>query len=175
MARQPLTETEKIEIISHVKNYGNEWTKIKQNIGRSTATVKSFYHSYLAHGTICPSRGRPIEITEYLKNAIVGYMNVDSLQNLQVVTNEFEIAKSSVKSILNENKIGYYKRTPVSPLTPFRKNRRFNICRQVTNIPPQNLLPIIFTDESTVFMDLEGGGIWRERGFYPPQSFYEKK
>lgn len=49
MARQPLTETEKIEIISHVKNYGNEWTKIKQNIGRSTATVKSFYHSYLAH------------------------------------------------------------------------------------------------------------------------------
>lgn len=86
-------------------------------------------------------------------------MNADPLQNLQVVANQFEIAKSSVKSILNENKIGYYKRTPVSPLTPFHKNRCFNICRQANSIPPQNLLPIIFTNESTVFMD------WKEVEF----------
>lgn len=175
MARTPLTESEKIQIISHVKNHGNEWTKIAQNIGRPVSTVKSFYKSYLEHGTINPTRGRPTVITDEIKDAVVVFMNANLLQNLQVVANEFDIAKSSVKSILNENNIGYYKRTPISPLSQYHKNKRLDIYKQITRIPPQNLLPIIFTDESTVYMDLEGGGIWRERGFYPPQSFYEKK
>lgn len=175
MTKEALTEFEKIEIITHVKSHGNEWTRIGQNIGRPASTVKSFYKSYLEHGTINPTRGRPAIITNEIKDAVVGFMNADPLQNLQVVANEFDIAKSSVKSILNENKISYYKRTPISPLTEFHKNRRLNICRQITSVSPQNLLPIIFTDESTVYMDLEGGGIWRERGFYPPQSFFEKE
>lgn len=32
----------------------------------------------------------------------------------------------------------------------------------------------MFTDESTVVLDLSRHGIWRQRGFHPPESFYWK-
>jgi hypothetical protein len=35
-------------------------------------------------------------------------------------------------------------------------------------------IPIIFTDESTVEVDLSGTGIWRIRGVYPSEVFFRK-
>ena len=37
---------------------------------------------------------------------------------------------------------------------------------------PAALHPIIFTDESTVYDNLNDGGIWREWRHNPPESFY---
>lgn len=78
---------------------------IGQNIGPSASTVKSFCKSYLQNGTINTTRGKPVEIISNHKNVIDGLMNTDPLHILQSVANEFDLPKSSVKDISNENGI----------------------------------------------------------------------
>lgn len=119
-------------------------------------------------------RGRPKEITDDLKEDFVQDMLENPLQSLQSAANKFGVAKSTIKTILNENKKEFFKRTPVSPLTEEHKNKRLEIVSMICSVEPRCLPPIIFTDESSIYVDLEKGGIWRLRGFYPPESFYEK-
>lgn len=97
----------------------------------------------------------------------------DPLQNLYDITKEFNLAESTVKKILNENKIKYFQRIPVSPLTGVHKKNRVKICEKIISVPFKDFWPIIFSDELSIEIQ-EIRGIWREPGTYPPQTFYDK-
>ena len=56
---------------------------------------------------------------------------------------------------------------PVPFLTDLHRMNRIIFSRYITGFPPDQTPPIIITEESTVMVDLEKGGIWRKRGFFP--------
>ena len=125
MAKTALSEKEKIHILNLVNQHGHQQKYISEIVNRKPETVKAFYNSYTKFQTISPKRGRSVKITEEVKYNIVQTMKNNPLQNLQDVATEFDVAKSSVKSILNENKIQYFKRTPIFPLTFQHKLKRY--------------------------------------------------
>lgn len=49
------------------------------------------------------------------------------------------------------------------------------MCTTIASVPYTSLLPIVFIDESTIVENLNNGGVWHERGHYPPQTFYTKE
>lgn len=174
IAKVPLSESEKKEILKLVNQFGNQWSLIGNKIGRCKETVKKFYKSYLQFNTISPKSGRPITITNNIKKSVCALMLSYPTQSLEVVSNNFNISKSTTKNILNENKIKYYSRSAVVPLKPQHKNARINMSKLIVTYPPRSLPPIIFTNESTVCVNLNESGIWREWGHHQPESFYIK-
>ena len=170
-----LSENEKIEIIGNVKLYGNSWNLIGQLTNRNPSTVKSFYNSYVQHQTLSPSRGRPPSISSETKDGIIGSMMSFPTQNLQEVANDFDISITSTKNILNQQKIQYFEKTPIPPLTEAHKIERVKFTEYFINRSYNQIPHLIFSDESLVECDTKGGGIWRRPGDYPPESFYEKE
>ena len=169
--REYLTEQQKIQIITMVSQIGKQWKMISETIERPYETVRSFYNSYIQHNTIFPQRGRPKKIDDDLKASVVGYMDADPTNTLRSVADDFPICPASVRNILNENSINFYRPIPICPLTDNHVNNRMTFCTNMLINLPQN---IIFTDESTVEVNLAGHGIWRRRGLYPPGSFFPK-
>lgn len=49
--------------------------------------------------------GRPLKITDEEKQDVVNYMIQDPLQNLNDISEHFNFAPSTIKDILNQNKI----------------------------------------------------------------------
>lgn len=94
-------------------------------------------------------------------------------QTLRKVAFDFKISHSSVKSIFKQNKLKFFKKSPLAPLTAEHKTARCNFTFQFIS-KSQNSMPIIiFSDEST-FENIINNGIWRKPGEYPPGSFYPK-
>lgn len=166
-----LTEQEKIKIIAMVYVYGHQWKMISETIGHPYETVRSFYKSYIKHDTILPKQGRPIKIDNNLQDQVVKKMEENPTNTLRNVANELPLSPTSVRNILNQNHIQFFQQIAVCPLSPTHVGNRVNFCNNMLNALPQN---IIFTDESSVEVNLKGHGIWRKRGLYPPGSFYEK-
>ena len=160
-----LTEQEKIKIVAMVYVYGHQWKFISESIGHPYDTVKNFYKSYLKHGSILPKQGRPIKIDNDIKERVVQTIEQNPTSTLRCVANNFPICATSVKNILNEHKIQFFQQIPICPLNPNHVTNRINFCNNMINTMPQN---IIFTDESSVEVNLKGHGIWRKRGLYPP-------
>lgn len=96
-------------------------------------------------------------------------MQASPKSNLQEASSNFNISPNSAKTILNTNQIHYFKPISICPLTDRHKNNRIFFTNNMLNGIPQN---IIFTDERTVRVDLNGRGIWRERGLYIQDSFF---
>lgn len=65
--------------------------------------------------------------------------------------------------------------TPVLSLTEDHKIARLSLSDLILSYNYNQLPPIIFTDESTVVKNLNTGGIWREYGHHPPESFYNQE
>lgn len=168
-----LTQKEQIDILMFAEKYQNKWKLIGEKVGRSPNTCKHFFYRYQESHQLNQKMGRPPLVTDDIKQAVVGYMLADPLQNLSDISKEFDLADSSVKKILNENKIKYFQRIPVTPLTGPHKQKRLHICNQIISMPFKNFPPIIFSDESSIEIQ-QVRGIWREAGSYPPQAFYEK-
>lgn len=166
-----LTEQEKIKIISMVYVYGHRWKFSSETIGHPYETVRNFYKSYLEHDTIFPKQGRPIKIDDNEKTNIVNHFRNTATGTLRNASTNFDLSPSSIRKVLNENKIQFFQKILVCPLKQTHFNNRVNFFGNMINAPQQN---IIFTDESTVEVDLGGHGIWRRRGLYPLGTFYEK-
>ena len=115
--------------------YDHQWTFIGNKIGRPASTCKHFYNRYQETQKLKQQIGRPPAITEEKKQEVVKYTLADTLQNLSDITKEFNLAKSTVKKILNENKIKYFQRIPVSPLTGVHKKKRVEICEKIISVP----------------------------------------
>ena len=168
-----LSEKEQIDILLLAEKHEHQWTFIGNKIGRSPSTCKHFFNRYQKSHKLNQQLGRPPVITEEKKQEVVKFMLADPLQNLSDISKEFDLADSTVKKILNDNKIKYFQRIPVSPLANLHKQKRAEICGKIISIPFKNYIPIIFSDESSIEIQ-EIRGIWRQPGTYPPQTFYEK-
>ena len=94
--------------------------------------------------------------------------------NLKGVSEDTNISTTQCKKILNEAGIHYYERICTPPLTPEHVRKRWVFSNNFANLPYYLMPNIIFSDESTVVVDLDGGGVWRYRGEHPPESFYTK-
>lgn len=169
----PFTEKERLKIVYLVEINGKHWKFIAENIpGRSDSTIKSFYKSYEIHGTIFPKLGRPVKITQEIKDDVVKSIEDDPEQHLNDLSSKFDISTTSTKKGLNTNGISYHEKIPITPLKPQHIEARLNMCDRFLIFDYKSLWPIIFTDESTVIVDLKKGGAWRRRGYYPPHAFY---
>lgn len=173
--RRALTEQEKIRIIELVHEYGHQWKLIGSIIDRPFSTCKSFYDSYCKNGTLFPRLGRPPEITRDIENGVIGSIQSDGLQKLSNISKDFDISESTARKILIQNNINYYEKTPITGLKPDQKINRINFCSYFMQFNYKNLPKIIFTDESFVQNYTNRDGIWRIRGFHPPESYYERE
>lgn len=84
---------------------------------------------------------------------------------------ELLLSPTSVKNILNQNHIQFFQPIEVYPLSLTHTENRVNFCNNMLNVLQQS---IIFTDKSSIDVDLKGHGIWRKMDLYHPGSFYEK-
>lgn len=171
----PLTEEEKVQILIYAKEKNNQWGIIGQIMNRNPETIRKFYYNYQKTKELSPKRGRPITITEEVKNDIIESMRQKPTQSLNSISNQFNVSPPSAKKVLNDNKIKYYRKTAISPLTEDHKQARIQMSDIILSYEPHALPPIIFTDESTICENLEEGGIWREWGHHPPESFFTKE
>ena len=172
--RKTLSEEDKINIIVDYNALGARWTDIGKKHGINPNTVRTFINRYKKNHTISPKMGRPIEITAEIKDAVIGAAEADPEISLRDISDIFDISTTSARSALNEDGIKYFQKIPVPPLTATHMQNRVNFATQFAQMAYANMPSLIFTDESTVEVNLNGGGIWRRRGEYPPGSFYEK-
>lgn len=135
--RSLLSEKEKIDILLK-KKYNCQWKLIGNIIGRPADTCKHFYYRYQKTEQLSQQIGRPPTITKTIKQDVVKYMLADPLQNLSDISKEFDLADTTVKKILNENKIKYFQRTPITPLTLSHTKKRVDICAKIISIPFKN-------------------------------------
>lgn len=172
MTRHILTEEEKIDILKKCDLYPRRWSIISRLTGIAPSTIKSFYLSYQKHGKMFPKRGRKQSIDPLDKQDVINYITIDPELSLNDLASMTDISKTSVYNILLENKITYHPKIAISPVTDRHKRNRVQFSMQFANIPYQNIPQIIFTDESTVEVNLKNGGVWRKRGFYNESAFY---
>ena len=104
----------------------------------------------------------------------MGAAEADSEISLRDIRDIFDISTTSARSALNEDGIKYFQKIPVPPLTPTHMQNRVNFGARFAQTAYANMPALIFSDESTVEANLNGGWIWRRRGEYPSESFYEK-
>lgn len=125
-----LTEEEKIRIIELVDEYGRQWKLIGEIVGKHPNTCQSFYLSYSKYHTINPTLGRPMTIDQNKKNEVMSSINEKPDQTLRKVAFDFKISHSSVKSIFKQNKLKFFKKSPLAPLTAEHKTARCNFTFQ---------------------------------------------
>ena len=171
----PLSEQERLKILELVGKYGTKWKFISTFLpGRTEPTIKSFYNSYQKNGTIFPKRGRPIQITQEKRDGIIKSIKEDPEQHLTDLSFEFEISAPSCKMILNKAGFKFQRKIAVAALKKQHIKARLEMADRFLFYNYRDLWPIIFTDESTIVVNLNNGGVWRLRGHHPPQSFYIK-
>ena len=140
--------------------------------GHPESTIRNFMSRYNKNPTLEIKRGRPVKITDNIKQGIVSKYTITPESTLKDGAEIFGLCEASIKKALNEENIYYFQKIPVPFLTDLHRMNRIIFSRYITGFPPDQPPPIIITDESTVMVDLEKGGIWRKRGFFPPWSFY---
>lgn len=118
-----------------------------------------------------PKRGRKPKVTEEIRQQVIDATLSNPFTHLKDHEANVDLGRETIRKILHEESFNYYELTPISPLTEQHINNRLTYCRFVLQ---KGLQPVIFTDESTVVLDLSKKGIWRQRGFHPPSSFFMK-
>ena len=104
-----LTESERLEIIKLAALTNNQWKRIGETIGRNPETCKKFFYSYKKYNTIFPKQGRPKKVDDETEQNIVNSMRNNPLQTLRDVAEENNVSKPTAKTVLNDNKIKYYR------------------------------------------------------------------
>ena len=174
MGKRKLTDKEKFKITMEYARLGNRWTEIGRKIGFSESTIRSFIKK-AQKGQFQGQMGRPKAITEEVKAAIINFVAENCETTLCSLHQKFGPARSTIRSILNQEKIHHFPKTPICNLTDVHKQNRVNFCRIFSNMEYYQLPAIIFTDESSVYVDPGRIGIWRKRGFHPENSLYIKE
>lgn len=169
-----LTEEDKLNIIHEVRTIGKQWTIIGRKYNINPNSCRSFYNSYLTHGTLNPKMGRPVKIDDNKKREVIDAFEQDPETGLRDIAATLNISHTTIKKILNADKIQYFEKIAVPPLTPLHKQNRVQFALRFSTLNYEQLPIIIFTDESTVEANMRDGGVWRRRGEYPHQAFYEK-
>lgn len=168
-----LTEVERVKILTSAAEIGSpKYKLIGERIQRNPETVKKFYNQYQKTQQLFPKRGRPPIVDTCIEQGIVGSVQHYPDQTLDEISNDFSLSPSKVKTILNDHKIYYLNQTPIVGLDENHKQNRVVFCSQFAQTEYKNMPRIIFTDESTVKVNENKGGIWRQKGFHPIEEFY---
>lgn len=86
-------------------------------LDRHPNTVRSFYDSYLIHHIISPKRRRLQNIDSSIIDGVIVSAKSYLTQHLSQIEGDFNLSKSSLKTILNDRNIKYFEKTPVTSLT----------------------------------------------------------
>lgn len=172
--RTELTEKNKIDIIVLYSQINNQWTEMSRRLQIPESTIRSFMNRYLRNPTLNAPKGRPITITDDVREGIVGAVESQADTTLYEISKDFDVSKSSAKQILNDSGISCQRKIPVPPLTQTHKNARVAFCNRFKDIPYKYLPTIVFTDESSIQLTREKTICWRRRGEYPNGSLLEK-
>lgn len=173
--RKFLNEEDKIQIWVLYNQLGSRWVQIGLKVNQNANTVRSFVNRYKKSHVLSPKKGPPFRITQEDKQFVVDLIEADpenTLLDLQIST---KISTSSCKTILNKKGFIYTSLIPMCRLTQQHKINRVNFANYFAHLPLGYARPIIFSDESTICININKRGIWRKRGFYPEEGFYIKE
>jgi hypothetical protein len=145
-------------------------------IGRPIRTIRSFCkraerdeNPYLR-----AKRGPHRKITEDNRIDVIAELIRDrrlSVRSAQRSAPDARISRETIRKIRHQHGYHYYDSVAVPPLSSEAKARRVAFANQ--RLAEALKRPVIFTDESTVMQDLNIGGIWRKKGEFVPEGFYE--
>lgn len=172
MKKVQLTESEKIEILI-MRDKLITYSRIADKLKKPISTVKSFAASYMKTNQISPKRGRKplIQSSDNLKNVVTTMISEEPFMSLRTQSKLIRVSHESIRQIRKKARFGYFKVKKMPPLDLKHKTARIEYCDFI--LEHQKMPPIIFTDESTIQINLEKRGIWRRRGCYPTGSFIE--
>jgi transposase len=81
-----LTESLKIRILIAYNELGPRWTEISRRLDVDSDTARAFINRYEKSGTLHPKMGRPIKITQEIKDGIVGVVKFEQeITNLDLI------------------------------------------------------------------------------------------
>lgn len=169
--RSYLTLEQKAEILTQKNGKNLSPSQISHNTGIARTTIISFLDKYDKEKTLTNKQGRPKKATDEVRQQIVQLVTQNLLQHVRDHAASVPVGRETVRKIMHEEHFDYYSLTPISPLNDQHIINRLQYCDSVLL---NGIQPIIFTDESTVVVDPSKHGIWRQRGFHPQISFYEK-
>jgi hypothetical protein len=174
MTRQQLTEADKIQILIF-KSHQMRPYEIAQQLGKPDSTVRTFLTTYERRHTLSGKRGRRRRIfPDETANDMLNQVAMDPHLSLrdQIAQMGLQIAVSCLQKFRHQHHIHCYQQKPFCPLTPEQMAARVQFCNHILNdVDPA--IPIIFTDESSVEIDLRLGPVWRPKGARIPEEFYE--
>lgn len=169
MKRKEMTEEEKVNILI-LRRMGHSYAQIAEKVGRPRSTVSSFINMYESCHVLSPKRGRKQVSSNLIQEVSSGLEN-DPFLTLRNHASELSLSHETVRKLRKLAKFSYFKVKDMPPLRESHIIARLEYCNYV--LKNTEMPPIIFTDESTVCMNLHKRGIWRRRGSYPNGSFAE--
>ena len=89
-----LTEQNKIDIIVLYHEINNQWTEMSRRLGIPESTIRSFMKRYLQTGTLNVQRGRPITITDEVRNDVVESIESQADQTLYQLSKNFSVSQT---------------------------------------------------------------------------------
>ena len=89
-----LTEQNKIDIIVLYHEINNQWTEMSRRLGIPESTIRSFMKRYHQTGTLNVQRGRPITITDEVRNDVVESIESQADQTLYQLSKNFSVSQT---------------------------------------------------------------------------------
>ena len=106
--------------------------------------------------------GRPKTITPEIRSAVIQAVDEDGHLTIRTSSQQIpEISRESIRKIRHSAGIHFYAQVAVPDLTEKHKLNRMKFADEILKSGDQS--PILFTDESSVEVDLSSGGIWRRK------------
>jgi hypothetical protein len=188
----PLSDEEKAIIINE-RSQMLSYSAIAFNIHREESTVRKFHHRWIETKTFTHQMGRPKTITPGIEAAVIRHTVFNRRASIRDVANQSiptidlpsdsldgstpdpffpSISRESVRLIRHKFHYHYYDSIPIPPMTDKHKAMRVQFCEGI--LSSVGILPILFTDESLVSVNLDKGGIWRLKNEFVSEAFFEK-
>jgi transposase len=164
----PLLDIEKLWILSY-HSLGLTATEIEHRINRSESTIRSFLTKFKNSGQFHLKCGhRFIDRTEK-HDEIVRRIIDNPRLTCRALEGDIGVTHETIREIRHAEGLHYYECIPIPNLLERHKRQRIQFCTE--HIMMAKIAPIIFTNESTVGMNMNAGGLWRYKDNCDPKDF----
>jgi hypothetical protein len=168
-----LTDEEKVSTILLRQIHELEWREIGRQLGRDPSTCHKFYQRWEEKKTLTSRLGRPCKYGPAEVKAIVEGVEENARQSLRAAANTLNPGREWIRLQRKANGYHYYDSIPVPPLDAKARKVRVEFCKeQSARIEFGDNLPVVFSDESTIRMDMFLGGLWRRKGVMKDEAFF---
>lgn len=162
-----LNDEQKVSILIY-NRLDKTATQISLMLAIPESTVRSVIKSFNKYHSLNPKRGRPHIVRD--PTPVISEVSANPFLSLRASAHHCNVPVKTVFSMRHEAGIHFYTTTPVPNLTPRHIQNRIQFCNEIASNFPT--LPIIFTDESMIEVDLSHHGAWRKHGEHPAETFY---